>query len=275
MRIDAHQHFWKLSRGDYGWMGPELGPIYRDFLPADLEPLRKAAGVEKTIVVQAADTVAETEFLLGVAEATESIAGVVGWVDMEAGDAIATLEWLAQNPNFKGIRPMIQDIEDDEWVLCPSLDPVFDALIEMGLSFDALVLPRHLHHLQTRLDKHPDLACVINHAAKPALATGELDHWRKDMASISANSGALCKLSGLLTEAGDSPSLEAVSPAAEYILEAFGPRRIMFGSDWPVLNLAGDYAVWVQMVDTLLEGLDAADAARIWGSNAKSFYRVS
>ena len=163
MRVDSHQHFWRLARGDYGWMTPDLGAIYRDFEPADLKPLLEAGGINATVVVQAADTVAETEFLLSLADEHDLIAGVVGWIDMEAGDAVATLERLRQNPKFKGIRPMIQEIADDDWVLRPALDPVFDALAEMELCFDALVLPRHLPRLLKRLQKHPALACVIDH----------------------------------------------------------------------------------------------------------------
>lgn len=274
MKIDSHQHFWTLSRGDYGWMSPALGPIYRDFSPEDLAPLLKASAIDKTIVVQAADSVAETEFLLGLADKTESIAGVVGWVDMEAVDAISTLERLAKNPKFKGIRPMIQDIEDDEWILRPALDRTFAALIDLGLSFDALVLPHHLRHLQTRLDKHPNLPCVINHAAKPSITTGTLSGWRQDIQSIAENSSAQCKLSGLLTEAGDTPTLKVISPAANHILDAFGPQRLMFGSDWPVLNLAGDYSKWTGMVETLLQDLPRKDKAAIWGITAQKFYRV-
>lgn len=275
MKIDSHHHFWTLSRGDYGWMSPELGPIYRDFGTHDLDPLRKAAGIDKTIIVQATDSVAETEFLLGLAAANGWVGGVVGWIDMEAENAIPTLEQLAANPKFKGIRPMIQGIEDDEWILRPSLDRVFSALTEMGLSFDALVLPRHLKNLQRRLDKSPDLACVINHGAKPALCTGDLKDWRHDIATLALNSTAQCKLSGLLTEAGGTPNLQTIRPAAEHLLETFGPSRLMFGSDWPVLNLAGDYASWTHMIDLLLLDLDADDIARIWGLNAVDFYHIA
>lgn len=272
MRVDSHQHFWRLARGDYGWMTPDLGAIYRDFEPADLKPLLEAGAINATVVVQAADTVAETEFLLSLADEHDLIAGVVGWIDMEAGDAVATLERLRQNPKFKGIRPMIQEIADDDWVLQPALDPVFDALAEMELCFDALVLPRHLPKLLKRLEEHPALACVIDHCAKPQLATGEIAEWKADIAAVANNTSALCKLSGLLTEAGDDASLEKIRPAAEHVLEVFGPSRLMFGSDWPVLNLAGDYAGWVEMVGNLLKSFPAPDCEAIWGGNAIRFY---
>lgn len=274
VKIDSHQHYWTLSRGDYGWMSPDLGPIFRDFSPDDLSPLLKASGIDKTIVVQAADSVAETEFLLGLADKTPSIAGVVGWVDMAKDDSISTLERLAKNPKFKGIRPMIQDIEDNDWILRPVLDRTFEALVELGLSFDALVLPKHLRNLQTRLEKHPNLACVIDHAAKPTISTGDLSDWCQDIQSIADNSTAFCKLSGLLTEAGDTPTLNAISPAANHVLDAFGPQRLMFGSDWPVLNLACDYPAWTEMVESLVHDLPAKDRAAIWGMTAQKFYKV-
>lgn len=274
MKIDSHHHLWTLSRGDYGWMSPDLGPIYRDFVPADLEPHLQAAGVSKTIIVQAADTVAETEFMLATAEDTEWIAGVVGWVDMESPDAIPTLERLTKHPKFKGIRPMIQGIADDDWILRSDLDPVFQALTDMDLCFDALVLPHHLPRLLTRLEKNPDLRCVINHAAKPHLATGELAQWRTDMARLASETSCFCKFSGLVTEAGENYTSDTIRPATDHILTVFGPDRLMFGSDWPVLNLASDYAAWVDLADRLMEGLNEQERANIWSTTASRFYRL-
>lgn len=274
MKIDSHHHLWTLSRGDYGWMSPDLGPIYRDFAPSDLWPHLRAAGVEKTVVVQAADTVAETEFLLETARVTDWIAGVVGWVDMECEDAIATLERLARSPKFKGIRPMIQEITDDDWILRSDLDPIFDALVEMDLSFDALIFPRHLPRLLRRLQKHPDLRCVIDHAAKPHLATGELNGWRADMALLAEETGCHCKVSGLVTEAGADFTIDDIRPATDHILDVFGPGRLMFGSDWPVLNLASDYSGWVRMVETLMAESVEPRQENLWGAVAARFYQL-
>lgn len=274
MKIDSHHHLWTLSRGDYGWMSPALGPIYRDFEPADLEPHLKAAGIDKTIIVQAADTIAETEFMLAIAKKTPWVAGVVGWVDMESDTAITELQRLAASPLLKGIRPMIQEIADPDWILRPSLDRVFDAMVEMELRFDALILPIHLPNLLSRLEKHPDLACVINHGAKPELSTGELETWRKDIARIAENTGSFCKLSGLVTEAGEDYTIDTIRPAADHILAAFGPERVMYGSDWPVLNLAGTYSDWVGMVENLTRPLSEAERASIFGGAAASFYGI-
>lgn len=274
MRIDAHHHFWAIARGDYGWMSPDLGPIYRDFSAEDLAPHLVEAGIDKTILVQAADTVAETDFLLSLADTTPFIAGVVGWVDMAAPDAVTTLERLAKNPHFKGIRPMIQEIADDDWVLRPSLDRTFDALVAMDLSFDALVLPRHLPRLLHRLEKHRDLKCVINHGAKPTLAAGDLETWDADMNRLANETSAFCKLSGLVTEIGPDWTIEQLEPARDVIIDAFGSSRTMFGSDWPVLNLASDYQTWVRTADTLISGLPNDENADIWGKTAARLYGI-
>lgn len=272
MRIDSHHHLWRISRGDYNWMTPDLGVIYRDFEPENLAPLLKASGVDATVAVQAAETVAETEFLLSIAERTPWIAGVVGWIDMEAPDAVVTLDRLARNPKFKGIRPVIQGIADDNWILRGSLDRVFDALIERGLTFDALVLPRHLKSLLARMKRNPDLRCVIDHGAKPHLATGDIAEWKLDIARLAVDTPVFCKLSGLLTEAGDEPTLARVRPAADHLLTTFGPNRLMFGSDWPVLNLASAYAGWVAIVEALLASTSAEDSDKVWGATAAIAY---
>lgn len=275
MRIDSHHHLWRISRGDYDWMTPDLGVIYRDFEPKDMEPLLASAGIDGTIVVQAAETTCETGFLLQLADQTPWILGVVGWVDMTASDAEATLDRLARNTKFKGIRPMIQGIADDDWILDNGLDPAFKALVERGLTFDALVLPRHLPNLLRRLELVPDLACVIDHAAKPHIATGKIDQWKADMAAIAANTNACCKFSGFVTEAGPDYTIDTLRPVAEHLIEVFGPSRLMFGSDWPVLNLAGDYAGWIAMAEDLTSSFDAAQKASFWGGNATEFYRLS
>jgi len=272
MRIDAHHHLWQLARGDYGWLTPRLAAIHRDFTASDLAPLLRAAGISRTVLVQAAPSVAETEFLLDIAADTDWIAGVVGWIDMDAPDALIVLDRLRAHPKFKGIRPMIQDIAQDDWILRPALDPVFRALITWDLSFDALVLPRHLPHLLARLRQFPELRCVIDHGTKPNLAGGDLATWTQDIARIAAETRCFCKLSGLLTEAGPHPTLEAVRPAAEHILAAFGPDRVMFGSDWPVLNLAGTYSGWADMVENILSPLTERDREAVWGRTAAAFY---
>ena len=273
-RVDSHQHFWLLSRGDYDWLTKSLQPIYRDFLAKELEPLMLGAGVSKTIIVQAAETNAETDFLLNIAEQTYFVAGVVGWVDMEDINAVERLEGLAKNPLFKGIRPMIQDIQDDQWMLKEQLDPVFQALMELDLRFDALVKPQHLPYLQTLLARYPKLKVVIDHGAKPDIASGQTQQWAKDISEIARNSDAHCKLSGLLNQAGTDPSLNTITHTINHLIDCFGSERLMWGSDWPVINLASTYTQWSSMITTYLSSLDAQSQENIWAKSAQNFYNI-
>ena len=199
--IDAHQHFWRLDRGDYGWLTPALGAIHRDFAPVDLAPILARHGVSATILVQAAPTLAETHWLLDVAHRTPFVAGVVGWVDFDAGDAPEQVAALARDRKLVGVRPMVQDIGDDEWLARPAHGPVFDALVAHGLVFDALVLPRHLTRLARVVERHPALRVVVDHGAKPRIREREIDRWQADLAVVAAYPHVACKLEGHDTEA--------------------------------------------------------------------------
>src|SRR3546814_3221683 len=200
MRVDSHVHFWRLARGDYHGMTPDMTAILRDFGPDDLEPLMRAAGVDAVVLVQAAATVAETRFLLEQAAACAFVKGVVGWVDMDSPRVRATLEDLAASPWFKGVRPMIHDIPDAAWMLRTELKQAFRHLVALDLSFDCLVRHRHLPNLLELLEDAPDLRAVLCHAAKPDIAAGTFDQWAHDMARIARRTTALCKLSGLIPE---------------------------------------------------------------------------
>lgn len=272
MRIDAHQHFWRLDRGDYGWLTPELGTLYRDFGPKDLEPLATTAGVLATVLVQAAPTEAETRYLLGLAETSGLVAGVVGWVDFDAVDATARIAKLAENPRLLGLRPMIQDIPDANWMLRQELDPVFAAMITAGLTFDALVQPRHLDALHQLLTRHPGLRVVIDHGAKPEIAEGRIEQWADHMAALAADTGAFCKLSGLITEAGPEWTTRTLTPYVSHLLAVFGPERLLWGSDWPVCTLAGSYGDWVAATEALMSDLDPAARRAIWENTARRAY---
>ena len=272
MRIDSHQHYWKLSRGDYGWLTPELAPIHRDFGPGDLAPMLERHGIDGTVAVQAAPTVAETEYLLSLADAHESVLGVVGWVDFEAGDAADQIAGLASHDALLGLRPMIQDLPDDEWIARSDLDAAFDALVEAELVFDALVLPRHLKPLLTRMERTPGLRVIVDHAAKPHIADGTLDPWRDDIARIATETDAVCKLSGMVTEAGDGWGADTLRPYVDHLLATFGPGRLLWGSDWPVCTLAATYDAWMAATESLLSGLSDSDRAAVMGENAARTY---
>jgi L-fuconolactonase len=275
MRLDAHQHFWRLARGDYGWLSPDDHPaIYRDFTPDDLAPLLAEAGIERTILVQAAPSLAETEFLLEVATATPFVAGVVGWTDLEAPNAPATIEALSRNPKLLGLRPMLQDLADDAWILRPSVTPALDAIRDVKLTFDALVKPRHLRHLARLIEAQPELPVVIDHGAKPDIseARGRED-WTMQMRALGRNSAAFCKLSGLVSEARADWRPTDLRPYVDVLLEAFGPSRLMWGSDWPVVNEAGGYAAWYSAAQALTESCSTEDRDLIFGRTAQHFYR--
>jgi L-fuconolactonase len=274
VQIDAHQHFWQLSRGDYDWLVPELEALYRDFLPGDLDPLRRQHGIDATVLVQAAASFEETRFLLALADATPWVAGVVGWVDFD-GDPKETarqLDVLTDHPRGVGVRPMIQDIPDPDWMLAAPHQPVFEMLVERQLRFDALVHPRHLPQLLRLLERHPGLHCVIDHGAKPGIAAGRLEPWSRDIARIARQTEACCKLSGLPSEAAPGWTAADLRPVSEPLLEAFGPERLLWGSDWPVVEGAGGFGAWREASLELLDALGDAQRHAVLGGNARAFY---
>jgi L-fuconolactonase len=271
--IDAHQHFWTTSRSDYGWLTPELGIIYQDFLPDGLRPLLTAADIDRTILVQAAATEAETLYLLEMAERTPFVAGVIGWVDLEAENAAERVEAMADK-GVIGLRPMVQDIDDTQWLLRPALRPAIQTMIAKDLRFDALIQPRHLNVLSDFMATYPALRVVIDHAAKPDIASGVLQPWADNIAKLAAETNAYCKISGLVTEAGPDWQPGDIEPVVSHLLKVFGPERLIWGSDWPVLNLASDYAGWHNLTNNLLGNLSEDEQALIKGGNVARFYGV-
>jgi len=270
--IDAHQHYWRVARGDYGWLDRAPAAIRRDFLPADLAPLLAHHGIGRTILVQAAPTVDETRWLLDLAAATPTVAGVVGWVDFDAPDAPDRIADLARDPRLVGLRPMVQDLADDDWLARDALVPAFEAMIAHGLVFDALVLARHLRRLERVLERHPALAVVVDHGAKPRIRDREIDGWRDDLSRVAAHPQASCKLSGLVTEARDGDGARELQPWIDAIVEAFGVHRVLWGSDWPVVNLAGDYDRWRAISAEAIAPLTPAERMAILGGNAERVY---
>lgn len=273
-RIDAHQHFWQLSRGDYGWLTPQLSPIYRNFEPADLLPHLQACRIARTVLVQAAPTEAETEYLLTLAGRHEFVAGVVGWSDFEARDAPERITQLAERPALKGLRPMIQDLPDVDWMLRDALVPAFETMVRCGLCFDALVYPVHLPNLLRLLQRFPDLHTVIDHGAKPRIREDGFADWAPWIARLARETSAFCKLSGLATEDGPAWSVERLRPYVDHLLNCFGPKRLIWGSDWPVLTLVSSYEAWHEAALALLSDLGEVQRAAVFGSNAASLYRL-
>ena len=275
-RVDAHAHVWQLARGDYDWLTPTepFAPIYRDFNIDEYDGLRRAAGIDQVVLVQAAASVAETEFLLKIAAQTPFATGVVGWVDFDSPEAGADLARLAQSPWMKGVRPMIQDIPDPDWMLRPELDPAFRAVIDLDLAFDALTLPQHLKNLLALLTRYPDLRTVACHASKPQIGVRAFDEWAENIGHIAADTNACCKLSGLVTEAERDWTTDDLAPYVDHLLATFGPARLIWGSDWPVCTLVATYGEWLTATDALLAEVTPQDRAQILGTNATLFYRL-
>jgi L-fuconolactonase len=272
MQIDSHQHFWNPSRGDYFWMTPDLEPLRRTYGPDDLAPLLTRYGPAKTIVVQAAPTAAETAYILDIAATTPFVAGVVGWAEFTDQDASRAIERLAADRLLVGLRPMVQDIADNDWLVRSDLAPAFKTLVAQDLVFDALVFPLHLPRLLVVADRYPDLPIVIDHGAKPDIRHGRLDPWRADMSSLAARPNTWCKLSGLVTEADPRWTVDTIRPYVDHLLTVFGPGRLLWGSDWPVVNLAGGYGPWREATLRLLEPLSEDERAAILGGTAARIY---
>lgn len=272
--IDAHFHIWQISRGDYGWLTAELTPIYRDVTPSDWRAAASPLGIRGGVLVQAAPTTAETHFLLAQASANHEVLGVVGWVDLLASDAPQQIAELARHPKLKGLRPMLQDIADPLWVLQDALTPCWEAMTEHNLVLDLLIKPLHLPHVLTLAARHPRLPMVIDHAAKPHIASQIWHPWGSLMTRIAQETHAVCKLSGLLTEAGPSATGDAVRPWGAHVLNTFGAQRVMWGSDWPVLELAGSYADWFEASQQMATTLSPSMRDDLFGGTARRTYRL-
>lgn len=275
--IDAHHHLWKLSRADYGWIGngtnPAVAQIERDFLVEEFCALAAANNVTGSVAVQAAPTVAETRWLLEQAHVGNGlILGVVGWIDMATKDAPDLLHDLASDSVLRGIRPMLQDIADVDWILQSRLTPAIRAVEQHNLAFDLLVKPPHLKATREFLARHPDLRAIVDHGAKPDIAGRGWQPWADDMRRIARDSSALCKLSGLVTEARPGWNSSDLQRYVDHLLDCFGAGRIVWGSDWPVMLLNADYASWLAAAKQFVKSLSEADQHAIFGGNAIRFY---
>jgi L-fuconolactonase len=258
-----------MPKGD-----PVLDLVYR---PADLTATLARHQIDGTVLVQAAATVAETEYMLGLADASDFIKGVVGWVDFENPADVKVLERLKAHPKFKGVRPMIQDIPDDDWMLRADVQWGYATLADLDLTFDALGFPRHLANFLTIFKRYPNLRVVIDHCMKPQIRdhnAANFAFWADGMARLAGETGAFVKFSALITEANPDWSVAALRPYVEHILRVFGPDRIMWGSDWPVCRLRAEYDGWLTAAQSLTEHLSSAAQTRIYGGTAAQFYRL-
>lgn len=275
MNIDSHQHFWTPQRGDYDWMPKDDRVLTKTYLPRDLAPLLASAGVDKTVLVQAAATVHESEYMLGLADASDFVAGVVGWVDFEQPSDLAQMTRLSQHPKFLGLRPMIQDIPDDLWMARDDVQWAFRGICDLDLTFDALGFPRHLDPFLALFKRYPDLRVVVDHGMKPQIHDpAGFAHWADGMSRIAGETQAFVKFSALITEDGPDWSVARLRPYVDHMLAVFGPDRVMWGSDWPVCLLRASYADWHGAAQELTDHLSDTDKAQIFGGTAARFYRL-
>ncbi|NID13926.1 amidohydrolase family protein [Luteibacter yeojuensis] len=271
MIVDAHRHYWDPARLKYDWLAAAPHALRRAFLPEDL-----VGAPDPCILVQAAPDERETRFLFELARRYPGVLGVVGWVDMQALDVASRLDWLVADGGglLCGIRPMVQDIPDTQWLASPSLDIAFEHIRDRGLVFDALVDERHLRALSERLARHPGLHTVIDHAAKPDIAGGSFAEWATSIARLAQMPDVYCKLSGLLTLTGNGAEASTLEPYVAHLFETFGANRLIWGSDWPVLTTHASYGAWKTCArDLVLRHAPAAEAA-VFGGNACSVYSL-
>jgi L-fuconolactonase len=275
MRIDAHQHFWNLEKIKYPWLVPAFGPIYRTIEASELEPLLKSNGIDKTVIVQAADSYEDTEYMLETAVQYDWVAGIVGWVPLnKPEEAAKKLEFFTKNPIFKGVRHLIHDEKDPNWVVQPEVIEGLKVLASFGLTFDVVaVLPEHLQHAATLAERIPSLKLVIDHLGHPPIKDKQMEPWASLIKKAAAYPNVYAKLSGLSTLADwESWSAEDIKPYIDYAFDIFGAERLLFGSDWPVANLAGDYVkVWAE-TNKALRGRSQAQIDAVLGETAILFY---
>ena len=273
MRIDSHHHFWKYSRAEYGWMSEEMGRIRRDFLPPDLKREIDAAGIDGVVSVQARQTIEETEALLGFANENDWIRGVVGWAPLVDEAVWRTLERMAQQPKLRGVRHVVHDEPDDRFILRDDFSRGVSLLKDLGLVYDILIFEKHLAATIQFVDRHPGQVFVVDHIAKPRIKDGLLSPWQSLIVELSKRENVYCKVSGMATEADwKTWTPEALKPYYDTVLEAFGPRRLMFGSDWPVCLVAVEYGRWADIVEQWTAALSEDERARVLGETAVEAY---
>ena len=273
--VDSHQHFWRIGGPGQAW--PDAGwPLqHRDFLPDDLRAATGGLDLAGTILVQSQPDDRDTDWMLDLVADDPLVLGVVGWVALETNAAPARIAQLADRPKCVGLRPMLQSIEDSDWILRADLAPAIEAMLAHGLRFDALVQPRHLPVLARFAERWPDLPIVIDHGAKPPAADHILDPWTNDLAALARYPNIWCKLSGLRTEQAPGQAADALAPYVTHILACFGDRT-MWGSDWPVLLHMGDaYRDWIDDAARLAGDLDATASARLFEGAARAFYGLT
>jgi L-fuconolactonase len=276
MRIDAHHHLWRYAPASYPWIGEEMSVLRRDYVLADLEPLLAGSRIDRTVLVQAQQTIDETRWMLDIAESHPAIDGVVGWVPLVSPDAPRLVEELSARRALRGLRHILHDEPDDRYALRDDFNRGLSALRRAGLVYDILIVARHLPHAIVLVDRHPEQVFVLDHIGKPAIASASFDAaWARGIRTLAERPHVFCKLSGVVTEVRDARwAPDLIRPYLDTALEAFGPSRLMFGTDWPVCLLRCGYADWANTVDAYVGCLTADEQAAIMGGTAARVYRV-
>jgi L-fuconolactonase len=276
MHVDAHQHFWRFDAAEYGWIDESMAALRRDFLPGDLHQEIGTTGVDGVVAVQARQSLDETRWLLELADQYSFIQGIVGWVPLTAPDVTELLGTLAHAPALKGVRHVVQDEPDERFLLRDDFNRGVDALAGFRLAYDLLIYERQLPQAIEFVDRHPQLTFVLDHLAKPRVRDNQIEPWRTNIRRLAERDNVYCKLSGLVTEADWHRWTEPqLTPFLVVALEAFGPRRLMFGSDWPVCLLAATYRSWYDLCRRFCARLSAEERARIFGGTAVEAYRLT
>ena len=273
MTIDSHHHFWRYTAEDYGWIPPAWSALRRDFLPADLAPVLADAGVDGVITVQARQSLVETEWLLSLTARHDFIRAVVGWAPLIDPAIEAHLDRFATDRKLRSLRHVLQAELDDDYMLRPDFNRGIRALTRRGLAYDLLILEKHLPATIRFVDMHPNQVFILDHIAKPRIAIGEIEPWATHLRELARRPNVSCKLSGLITEADVATWTPAqLQPYFDVVLEAFGPRRLLFGSDWPVCLAGASYARWKTTVEAATRTLSADERTALFGRNAQRIY---
>lgn len=274
MKIDAHQHFWHYDAAQYPWI-PTGSALHRNWLPADLAAIQSPLGFAGSVAVQARQVVAESDWLMGLADADPTVKAVVGWVDLRNPDVARDLERLARHPKFAGVRHVVQEEPDDLFMVRPEFMRGIAQLAALGLTYDILIFPKQLPAALELVAKFPDQPFVLDHIAKPHIKDGTLSPWREQIRELAASGNVMCKVSGMVTEA-DHGAWKAADfrPYLDVVFEAFGEERIMWGSDWPVCLFAASYEQALRLVDDYTGGLSAGQKAAVFGGNCARFYGI-
>ena len=275
MKIDSHHHLWAINDTDYVWMSDAHAAIRRDFLSSDLNAVLDESGIDGSVAVQARQMIEETSFLLDIADSNPRIHAVVGWVPLCENGGEPYLEHFAAHPKLAGVRHVVHDEPDDDFILRPDFNQGIRNLAAYGLTYDILIFAKHLPQTIRFVDHHPNQPFVVDHIAKPTITRAAFDQgWADGICELAKRENVCCKVSGMVTEIRDEEwEPEILRPYFDTVLEAFGPNRVMFGSDWPVCLLRSTHSRWTEICETFTQSLSPDEYAAFWAGNAARFYK--